>query len=752
MRNPLFKRLPREFKKDIIKYLVMFLFLTLPIALCSGYMIGNDSMIKTYYEGIEEYNLEDGHFTTINSLDDVLIDEIEKEENINIYKLYYKDELTNNESTIRLYKISDRDNINKWCVHKGILPQKDNEIALDRLYCENNKINIGDIINIANKDFKVTAYISLFDYSSLFKNNTDSMFDANKFSISLVNDDAFNNISNDNLIYNYAYLYPTRLNEKDAFNKTNELSKKLYIKTLLNGNKLDSLLSKEDNQAINFTINDLEGDLTMMLVFGSIIVFGLAFVFALSIKSQIEAEAKSIGTLKAMGYKNRELLVQYLILPTLITLLAGVFGNILAYTWLKTYIVNLYYHSYSLPLYTTFYNPKALLYTTILPIIMVLIINFFVIIKVLFVPSLNLLRNQLITKKHKKVTKLSHKINFISRFQIRVILQNKGTYIALFFGTLLASIILLFGLMMNPLLEHYKEEVIKLQIAPYQTILKVDIDDLDGEKLYVKTIDYGNDQIMLFGLEKYGDNSKYLNELFISDNKKVIVSSGLKFKYGLKKGSSIELEEKYKDNKYKLNVEEVYNTTGSLVIFMDATYFKEMFDDYLVSYFSDNKLDISDEYIYKVISLNDLIVVSNQLADSMGRVFVLFTSISVILFALLIFLLAKIVIEKNQNQISMLKIIGYKTFDINKIYNISTGIITILSLIISTFIAQFFIKLAWDIILKTKLSGWLDFYVAPYLYPIIFGIGVIAFLIVYLIESRKISKINLALALKDDTL
>jgi putative ABC transport system permease protein len=348
--------------------------------------------------------------------------------------------------------------------------------------------------------------------------------------------------------------------------------------------------------------------------------------------------------------------------------------------------------------------------------------------------------------------RLSHKISFISKFQIRVILQNKGTYIALFFGTLLASIILLFGLMMNPLLDHYKDEVIKSQIAPYQTILKIDMDNLDGEKLYVKTIDYENDQIMIFGLEKYGDNSKYLNNLFISDTNKAVVSSGLKSKYGFKNGSSIKLEEKYTDNKYKLNVEGVYDTTGTLVIFMDANNFKETFNDYLTSYFSDNKLDISDEYIYKVISLDDLIVVSNQLADSMGRVFVLFTAISVILFALLIFLLAKIVIEKNQNQISMLKIIGYKTFDINKIYNVSTGIITILSLVISTFIAQFFIKLAWDIILKTKMSGWLDFYVAPYLYPIIFGIGVGAFAIVYLIESRKISKINLALALKDNVL
>ncbi|MBR6072023.1 MAG: ABC transporter permease [Acholeplasmatales bacterium] len=752
MRNPLYKRLPRELLKDLVKYIIMFLFLSLPIALCSGYMIGNDSMIKTYYEGIDKYTLEDGHFITTNEISSDLISSIEKKENIKIYSINYKDETALLNHTVRIYKISDRDNINKYCVHNGNIPTKDNEIALDRLYLENNKLNVGDKYIINNKEYIISSSISLVDYSCLFKNNTDSMFNANSFTIALVNDNAFNNISNEHLVYDYAYLYPKRLEKNEAHENNTELTKNLYKTLLLNGNSLDSLLAKEDNQAIQFSIEDLEGDLTMMLVFGAIIVFGLAFVFALSAKSQIEREAKSIGTLKAMGYNRFELLISYLILPTITTLLAGIFGNILAYTWLKEYLVGLYYHSYSLPVYTTFYNAKALLYTTILPIIMVFIINLLVVLKTISLPSLNLLRNQLIIKKNKKVMKLSHKINFISRYQIRVVLQNKGTYIALFFGTLFATIILLFGLMMDPLLNHYKEEVIKSQIAPYQTILKVDMDDLDGEKLYVKTLDYNNDEIMIFGLDKYGDDSKYLKNINIEKNK-VVIASGLKSKYNLKNGETIKLVEEYADKTYEFVISDSYETTGSLIVFMDKDLFMDTFDSgYLTSYFSDKKLDIADDYVYKIITLDDLIVISNQLSDSMGKVFVLFTAISVILFTLLIFLLAKIVIEKNQSQISMLKIIGYDTFNINKIYNVSTGIITILSVVISTFIAQFFIKIAWDLVLRYKMKGWLDFYIAPYLYPMIFGIGIGAFLIVYLIESRKISRINLSLALKDDNL
>ena len=752
MRNPLIKRLPRELLKDIIKYIIMFFFLALPIGICSGYMIGNDSMIRTYNEGIEKYILEDGHFITESKMASDSISNIEEKENIKIYNLFYKDETSSLKHTIRLFDINDRENINKYCIHKGVIPQNKNEIALDRLYLDNNKLKIGDNYKINDIDYKITAAISLFDYSTLFKNNNDSMFDAKSFSIALITNEAFNEISDANLFYNYSYLNPERLNKKEAYNKNSELRVELYKELLVGGNKLNDFLAKEDNQAINFAIDDIEGDLTMMLIFGMIIIFGLAFVFALSSKSQIEAEAKSIGTLKAMGYSKPKILFGYLILPTIITLLAGIFGNILAYTFLKEYLVGLYYHSYSLPVYTTFYNPKALLFTTILPILLVLIINVLVIFKTISLPTLNLLRNQIIIKKNKRVMKLNNKINFISRFQIRTILQNKGTYIALFFGTFLATVILLFGLMMNPLLDHYKDEVIKSNIAPYQTILKTDIDGLDGEKLYATTLNYKNDEIMVFGLEKYGNESKYLKDLNIEKNK-VVVSSGIKNKYNLKKGSKITLEENYTDNKYDFIISDSYNTTGSLIVFMDKELFMNTFEsNYLASYFSDEKLDIPADYVYKTITIDDLIVISNQLSDSMGKVFFLFTVISITLFVLFIFLLAKIVIEKNQAQISMLKIIGYDTNNINKIYNLSTGIMTFISVVISTFLAQFLIKLAWDIVLRNEMKGWLDFYIAPYLYPLIFGIGIGSFLLVYLIESRKISSINLSLALKDDNL
>lgn len=53
MKNPLWKRLPRELKSDFGKYIVIFLFLTLTIGFVSGFLVADDSMLAAYDEGFE---------------------------------------------------------------------------------------------------------------------------------------------------------------------------------------------------------------------------------------------------------------------------------------------------------------------------------------------------------------------------------------------------------------------------------------------------------------------------------------------------------------------------------------------------------------------------------------------------------------------------------------------------------------------------------------------------------------------------
>ena len=62
MKNPLWKRLPKELAADLGKYLVIFLFMVFSIGFVSGFLVAGESMVATYDESFEKYHIENGNF------------------------------------------------------------------------------------------------------------------------------------------------------------------------------------------------------------------------------------------------------------------------------------------------------------------------------------------------------------------------------------------------------------------------------------------------------------------------------------------------------------------------------------------------------------------------------------------------------------------------------------------------------------------------------------------------------------------
>ena len=55
--------------------------------------------------------------------------------------------------------------------------------------------------------WKITGLVALSDYSCLFQNNNDSMFDSVKFGVSVVTPEEFDTLDQDKLQYNYSWIY-----------------------------------------------------------------------------------------------------------------------------------------------------------------------------------------------------------------------------------------------------------------------------------------------------------------------------------------------------------------------------------------------------------------------------------------------------------------------------------------------------------------------------------------------------------------
>ena len=189
MKNPLNKRLPRELKSEIGKYIVLFVFLAGMIAVVSGFLVASNSMSTAYNESFKKYNIEDGNFELYIEADDKLIEKLEAEK-VTVYKNYYIEEDTKEiDSVLRIFK--NREEINKVCIMNGRLPISSDEIAIDRMYADNNSLSVGDTLTVGGKKLKIIGLVALSDYSALYSNPSDMMFDAVKFGVAVMTEDGF---------------------------------------------------------------------------------------------------------------------------------------------------------------------------------------------------------------------------------------------------------------------------------------------------------------------------------------------------------------------------------------------------------------------------------------------------------------------------------------------------------------------------------------------------------------------------------
>ena len=810
MKNPLRKRLPRELKGELGKYLVVFILMVLTIGMVSGFLVADGSMIVAYNDGFEKYNIENGNFRTNQQIYKSQKEEIQNL-GIKLYENFYIEEPLDNGSIMRFFK--NRTEINGVCLMKGELPKATGEIAIDRMYADNNDLKVGDTLKSQSgkQTWKITGLVALSDYSCLFQNNNDSMFDSVKFGVSVVTPEEFDTLDQDKLQYNYSWIYDKQpKTEKEEKDVSEELMENIgEIVTL------EAFVPRYLNQAITFTGDDMGSDKAMMIILLYIVIVIMAFVFGITISNTIRRESGVIGTLRASGYTRRELIRHYMALPVLVTLVGALVGNILGYTVFKNVCAGMYYGSYSLPTYVTVWSAEAFLLTTVVPVIIMLVVNYGVLRHKLRLSPLKFLRRDLSGRKKKKAIYLSPVIKIFSRFRLRVIFQNMSNYLVLFIGILFANLLLMFGLLLPSALSHYQVEIQNNMLAKYQYMLQVPVsaasgnkfdglisllefymdsrtDNEDAEEFSAYSLNtlpgkYKSEEVLLYGIEPDSryvaidfndtkdtyessentmdtkDKKDEAGNKVKADNKNtanaekesaaVYISSAYADKFMLHVGDTITLKEKYEKEKYSFKIAGVYDYTAALCVFMPRSELNDIFDlgeDYYSGYFSDTELtDIKSQYIGSVVDLDALTKISRQLDVSMGSMMGMVNGFAIVIYMVLIYLLSKIIIEKNAQSISMVKILGYTNGEISRLYILSTSMVVVLCLLLSLPLETVIMKVLFREMMLSSISGWITLWIDPMIYLQMFAAGIVTYTVVALLEFRRIKKVPMDEALKN---
>ena len=545
MKNPLNKRIFRELRSNIGRYGSIFIVMLMTISFISSFYISQNSVKISYEDSHIKGKIEDGYieFDRELSRDE---EKIFEDNHVKAYKNYYLSINYKNGKLIRLY--SNREHVNIPAIHRGRSANKDGEVVFNYNYIKENKLSLGDKLYLpayvngkkpAIDGLKIVGSVAFPDYSCLLRRPGDILMDNKDFAVASVNKKTFDDLVKDGYGINYIYSYRlehSSENRKVQSDKLEDLVDAFVDKGLVPINAQN----KYRNPRISYVMDDMGGDVPMMTSLMVIVLLVMAFIFAVLVQNTIEDEASVIGSLLSFGYSKASLIWHYIKLPLYVTVFAVLVGNLLAYTHMKNVYLGLYTGTFSLFPVRVELDAYAFLLTSLIPICLILLINFVSIYRKLRLSPLRFLRRELTKRRQRKAIRLPQ-VAFLSRFRMRVFLKNKASYLVLCIGLLLGNILLIYGLSINILIDGYMDDIEKSTPSSYQTILKGPLEKEVEARLKESLVkrDKG-----IFDKPTYDQQDKYLSDAMSVDKDKV----NLFTMYGVK------MRDKTFDQDIKVNI------------------------------------------------------------------------------------------------------------------------------------------------------------------------------------------------------
>lgn len=537
----------------------------------------------------------------------------------------------------------------------------------------------------------------------------------------------------------------------DSFKKqADELLDEVFTIDLDN---LTMFVKKGDNVRIAGAAGDVVMNKYAGLGVGVILMALLTYVISVFVIHQIQRESSVIGALYALGAKKKDLIRHYVTLPTIVAFVGGIIGAVIGFSpvGIDYQLLDSYAYS-SLPDFTPVYPLYLIIYSIVMPPVVSFIVNTLVINKRLSQTALSLIRNEQKTGHYSRVKIKSR--NFIRRFQIRQMLREMRTGITVLLSMLFSLFILMLGVDCYYLCENVRKDTINDTKYEYMYTLKYPEESVPegGEACFVKTLSKEqlgyNLDVTVMGMDsdnKYYDVKTHKGKSFIT------VSQSVVERYGVAKGDKFILTDDATSMDYAFTVEDICDERGGLMVFMDIDSMRELFgesDTYYNCLLSDKKLDIDEGRLYSTTTKSDIERSAAVFTDLMMSMIVMLIAVAVIIFCSVMFLMLNVTIERASFGISLVKVFGYKTKDVKKLYLNGNAIIITLGALIEIPLSKMFMDKVFPVFIPNVTSG-INLAFPWYAYVIIFAGVMATYFIITSILVRKLGKITPAEVLKN---
>ena len=627
-------------------------------------------------------------------------------------------------------------------------------IWLSDQYASKNNIKLNDTLTFTYKNYeisgKVVGLIKASEYLVCVLDETQIMPDFNTYGFAYISPLMFKNVLGFNFYTQINVKAPT-LSKKDFSSKVDSA----LAKTTL-------ILSKDETVSYSSAKSEEEEGKTI----GSILpVLFLAIAILTMITTMhrlVTAEKTQIGILKALGFKDRKIILHYTTFAIFISVVGSILGVALGYVVARL-IMNP-----SSAMGTYLDMPTWKLYMPWFGIVALVAMNL-VIIGIGYLSIKNILKGSAsdalrpYTPKKMKVTKIEktklwNKFSFGTKWNMRDILRHKARSAMTTIGVLGCAILVIAALGMQDTMNNFVD-VFYNQAINYETRLNIS-ENASNEKAIEIANEYNGDYSSQSSV-KIGEKAVSLEIYNISNDKVRFVNEDMKFvtlasdgayvceriakEYSLKPGDEFSCSPYGKDESYNLVVKDILKSMSEAII-MNEDYAKSKNINYHINLVYTSETNIStNENIINTQSKSIIIKSFDSFMELMNISVTLLIIAAVVLGVVVLYNLGVMSFMERYREMSTLKVLGFKDKKIGNLLITQNMWISILGTIIGiplgVWTLDYLIKaLASEYEMSLSIS-WLSFVIS-----ILITLGVSWF--VSIVIANKNKKIDMVESLK----
>lgn len=841
MQKVLRKRILRDFKTNIARYLALGFLIILSMYLVISMLGAAETIIRGSLKADADAHAEDGEFSLF-----VPMKESEEEDlrarGITLEKMFFLDYTVEESKTLRLFE--NREEINQITLKEGSLAAAEDEVVLERRYAEINGIQIGDKIEIGGHVFRVVGIGTVPDYDCTLKTLGDTGCDSQNFGLAFVTADTYQAMRKEGKSvkseeYYYAYLLNDRMTDDELKDELKELEfsaddvqdayfqeywdrtlgredelrdgiqelvdgaeelkdglKELKeLKSFADGvdeytdgvaeasdgaeelrdgvkdlkdetddiideifdadaGNLMTFVKAGDNARIQAASGDQELYRSVGTIAGCIILVLISYVLSVFVVHSIDRESSVIGALYALGVKKRDLMNHYVMLPTVIAAVSGVIGTLIGYSRVGVRVqMQDCYNYYSLPDLNVIIMPYLLIYGVIAPPLICWIVTSLVINKRLSKPVLTLIKNEQKVSKGNDF-KLKH-MKFMRLFKLRQIIRERRTAFTVVFGMFVSLLIAIMAMEIFVYCDTVRIQYPQDTKYEYMYTYKYPSEEVPegGYKAYAKTMKksiYGYTfDVTVLGIT---EDNPFFDVNLKDTSSQVVISSAIAFKYGLKVGDVITLKDEEADKLYAFEIYDITQYSPSFMVFIPYDKALELFgepDDYYNVVFSDHDLEIESGRLYSTITKTDVEKAAGIFVNQMQGMIITLGTVSVIIFAIVLYLMMKVMIDRSAFSISLIKIFGYRDKELKKMYLDGNFYVIAIGALLSVPLGKIIMDAIYGPAFTPNVACGVDKSFSVWIYLGIFALVFILYFIINHLLVRRIRKMIPAEVLKN---